>query len=77
MRLNNRHMQLFSLVLRYGLGTIDAFHRRLFPDSQLNSVAKVTARLLQGRFLHKYPLLHPRCYYRLGPEAVRLLSHDV
>jgi len=76
MRLNDRHMTLLALIRRYGLATIETIHRRCFGEADLNAVAKVTSRLIRAGYLNKYPLRSPRCYYRLGPEAVRRFGGD-
>lgn len=69
-----RHRAILDHVARHRITTNKAVQRMCLPQLPLNAVTKVTARLGRAGLLAKYPLIHPRAYYTLGPQAPHVLG---
>lgn len=72
-RLSDRDQRIIEHVARHRITTNEVVHKLFFSGQQPNAVTKVTARLCRSGFLRKFPLFHPRCYFRLGPQSIQLL----
>jgi hypothetical protein len=74
--MTDRDQQLIELTHRYRLGTNAAYRRMVFAQQSLNAVSKVTARLCQQGWLHRYPLIPPEDYFTVGPLAVKQFGYS-
>lgn len=69
-----RNRQLLEHVARYRLSTLDVLQKLFFVDRTRNAVTQVTSRLCRAGLLQRHPLVHPRCYWTLGPQSWHTLG---
>ena len=72
-RLSDRDRCIIDHVARHRITTNEVVHTLFFAGQQPNAVTKVTSRLCHSGHLRKFPLYHPRFYFRLGPPSVQML----
>ena len=65
------HVIILEELLRNGVHTNACLHTARFSHWTFNAVTKLTAALVERRFLNKHPLCPPQYYFTLGPQAVR------
>jgi hypothetical protein len=73
-RLQDRDYEILQHVFTYRASTRDVLHRLFFSDSDPNAVTKVTTRLIEGRFLQRFPLPGNSAYFRLGSAGSRIVG---
>ncbi len=73
-RLDERDLRILQHVARHHLTINRVLHRLFFPDSQPNSIVKVTSRLCRTQMLQRFPLVHPQVYFTLTAKACRQLG---
>ena len=65
---------MLKLTGRYRLGTLDAYHRLLFPGLTKKATERVVTRLLKDELLQSFPLhAYPYDYFRFSREALASL----
>lgn len=72
-RLSDRDERIIEHVARHRITTNEVVHKLFFASQQPNAVTRVTARLCHSGYLRKFPLYHPRFYFRLGPQSIQRL----
>ena len=73
-RLQDRDYEILEHIFQYRVTTREVLRRQFFSDSEPNAVTKVTSRLVDGRFLQRFPLPGNSSYFRLGPAGVRIVG---
>ena len=71
---SQRDHAILRHIERYRITTREALHRTLFPRVAINSVTKVTSRLLAEGWLNQYPVFYKSFYFTLTPRAAELLG---
>ncbi|MCP4856971.1 MAG: hypothetical protein GY903_21010 [Fuerstiella sp.] len=72
-QLSDRDHRIIAHVARHRVSTNEVVHKLFFSGQQPNAVTKVTARLYRSGHLRKFPLYHPRFYFRLGLQSIQML----
>ena len=73
-RLQDRDYEILEHIFLYHATTREILRSQFFIDSEPNAVTKVTSRLVDGRFLQRYPLPGNSSYFRLGPAGARIVG---
>ncbi len=63
-----------ALVLRYGLVTVDAVHRRVCPETTPDNAARLLDALVEGNWLRRYAATAEVPYYLLSSAAAFRLN---
>jgi len=76
MNQQERDDAILEHLRRFHLTTAEVLHRLFFPDSQLNAVRKVTARLVREKKIRPCPLFEQRKYFVLTPGQAARMGED-
>ncbi len=73
-RLQDRDFAILEHIMRYRVSTRDILHRKFFADSEPNAATKVTSRLVETKYLTRYPLVATQSYYTLGVQGAKVFG---
>lgn len=72
--MQDRDFAILEHFMRYRVSTRDILHRLFFTDSEPNAVTKVTSRLVETKYLARYPLVATQSYYTLGIQGAKVFG---